>query len=160
MITTRTLRGFTLIELMFTVVVFCMVGVVLIEGFVFLHRVGRAVQDKTDIHHMARMTFLTLSRDVRAATSVLLDTNTQNQVTLIEADGMKIDYRQDGKRILRTDAQGVRTLAEGISAIRVTSPATNNRLLHVVIESTETRKGHVLTNSVSLDLARRNGGTP
>jgi type II secretory pathway pseudopilin PulG len=152
-------KAFTLVEMMFVVVVMGFVGIVLIEAFTFMHRVGRSVQDKTDIHHMARMTFLTLSHDVRTASAIECDPGVPGLLTLQQPDAGSIVYKQDGRRILR---QGDHTqiMAEDIDSFRVMSVGTNMQILRVIIESVQSGQGHANTHTVSLDIARRHGSAP
>lgn len=151
-------QGFTLVEIMISVALIGLVGAVLIEGFTYLHRIGRSVQSRTDIHHVARMTFLSLSRDIREARWVGVDLKAPGTLTLRDSAGKHIVYRQDGDRIIKDDERGVRTLAEGIGALRFIPSGSESHLIRVEIESGEPWRGRVTTHTLSLDIARRNKG--
>lgn len=139
-------RGFTLIEIMFSVAMFAIVGAVLMGSFTLLHRTAREVGEAGTVEHEQMRCLQAVAGDLRGADRYAYDPVVP-RLTLWRGDAVVV-YEAVAGGLVRVEAGARKRMGRSVISLAV-MPSQGTPGL-VTLQA----------GNATLDVALRNGGKP
>ncbi|OGV66709.1 MAG: hypothetical protein A2498_03685 [Lentisphaerae bacterium RIFOXYC12_FULL_60_16] len=158
--------GFTLLEVMFVVVVMALLSATVLTTFASLNRAATALTGYRGKHAGARYALAVIANDIREARTVSMSSLPSSPLTVEGLDGQVLYVLEEGV-LSRHTAAPCRRLCAGVTGIQVdlltrdgapAADAGSVALIRTTLHLAETGRGQHSTNTFSLVTARRNRG--
>ena len=166
----HSISGFTLLEIMFVVVVMTILSSIVMTTFFLLNRAAASMTAYRSTHAGARYAFMVIADDIRAARTASVSAKDSLLLTRQADDGRYlISYSLAGDILRRRNGTANRILCDGVSGMQIDlmtregKPASETDrvcMVRVTLVFVETIRERVSTNTFSIVTAMRNAGSP